>query len=70
MISTEINIDGFGGEKVIVEINVVGEESKTGFFILEIRLAFAELKQAFSTTLILQHFVLEFYIGIEINTSV
>lgn len=50
--------------KVIIEAS--NKESGMEFFILDAKLAFADLKQAFSTTPILHYFYLKYQIQIEI----
>lgn len=49
-----------GDGKIIVEAN--GKESKTRFFIFRARLAYAKLRQAFNTALILHHFYSKYHI--------
>lgn len=53
-------INRIGSGKVIVEVN--SKRFQTGFFILGVRLAFAKLRQAFSTTLILHYIDLKYQI--------
>lgn len=68
--STSISVDRINkvvGCKVIIEGS--SKKSRTGFFILEAKLAFAELRQAFSLVLILHHFDLKYEIWIKTNAS-
>lgn len=44
------SITGVGDGKMIVEADVIGKESKTGFVIPEARLACANLREALTTT--------------------
>lgn len=65
LISIENSINGVGSQKVIIEAN--SKEFGTEYFISRARLAFVELKQAFSTVPILHHFDPKYHIQIKIN---
>lgn len=49
--------------------NMKASESTTVFFILEVRLVFAKLRQGFSTALILYYFDQKYYISMKTNVS-
>lgn len=49
------SINKIDGNKVIVKVNVVSKESKTGFFTLTARFIFVKFRQTFSTALILNY---------------
>lgn len=59
-----IRPDFLDKSKLLVEIS-----SKSGFFILKVRLAFAKLRQAFSQPSILYHFNPKYHICVETDTS-
>lgn len=55
-ISTKDNINRVGDSKMIVKADIIDKKSEMGYFILRTRFAFAELRQAFSKTLILYYY--------------
>lgn len=63
LISIENTIDEIDLGKVIVQAN--GKGSKTRFFTLGTKLAFAKLRQVFNRASILHHFDLKFHISIK-----
>lgn len=63
------NINRVGVGKVIMEANIINKKSKTEFFILKAREAFANLRQAFNKAPILHDFDLKWHMQIEIHAS-
>lgn len=65
--SNESNINGGGGDKVIIEAKIISKKSGTGFYTPEAKLVFAELGQVFSRASISYHIDAKYYIHIETN---